>query len=99
MLSQPVGFGIQDISVGSIVMPSSTEILSGWKEIGKYLHRAVRTVQRWEMTLRLPVHRPALHLHSSVMADKRELDQWLMQCPVRSEMRKQERAFPAVLKT
>jgi len=34
------------------------EILSSWKEISSYLGIGVRTAQRWESELGLPVHRP-----------------------------------------
>src|SRR5262249_54736323 len=47
-----------------------------WKEIAAYLGRDVRTVQRWERTEGLPVHR---HMHArqgSVYALRRELDAW-----------------------
>jgi tetratricopeptide (TPR) repeat protein len=51
--------------------------LHSWKEIAAYLARDARTVQRWEKTEGLPVHR---HLHesqSSVYAHPVELDEWL----------------------
>ncbi len=47
-----------------------------WKEIGAYLKRDVRTVQRWEKTEGLPVRR---HLHQkqgTVFAYKSDLDTW-----------------------
>jgi Tol biopolymer transport system component len=50
--------------------------LESWKEIAAYLGRDVRTVQRWERTEGLPVHR---HMHArqgSVYALRRELDAW-----------------------
>lgn len=34
------------------------EILSGWKEIANYLRKGVRTVQRYERELGLPIRRP-----------------------------------------
>ena len=36
---------------------SNREKLQGWKEIASELGRSVRTVQRWERTLGLPVRR------------------------------------------
>lgn len=51
-------------------------ILSGWKEIATYLHCGVRTVQRWEAR-GLPVHRPAPHKRSHVIAHSEELDRWV----------------------
>jgi adenylate cyclase len=51
--------------------------LRGWKQIAAYLHRDVRTVQRWERNEHLPVHRQ-LHLKlGTVRAVPAELDEWL----------------------
>lgn len=53
--------------------------LDSWKEIAVYLRRQVRTVNLWEKTEGLPVHR---HLHSkrgTVYAYKSELDAWRRQ--------------------
>jgi TolB-like protein/Flp pilus assembly protein TadD len=50
--------------------------LDSWKEIAAYLRRDVRTVQRWERSEGLPVHR---HLHDkqgTVYAYQSELDAW-----------------------
>src|SRR5689334_23120920 len=58
-------------------------ILNSWKEIANYLGRGVRTVQRWEAQLGLPVHRPAGKDHSAVLAFSSELDQWLDSRPIR----------------
>src|SRR5690348_18358854 len=58
-------------------------ILNSWKEIASYLGRGVRTVQRWEANLGLPVHRPSGRDHSAVLAFSTELDQWLDSRPVR----------------
>ena len=58
-------------------------ILNSWKEIAGYLGRGVRTVQRWEAQLGLPVHRPAGRDHSAVLAFSNELDQWLDSRPMR----------------
>jgi len=58
-------------------------ILNSWKEIASYLGRGVRTVQRWEAHLGLPVHRPSGRDHSAVLAFSNELDQWLDSRPVR----------------
>lgn len=52
-------------------------VLSSWKEIAAYLGRSVRTVQRMEVELGLPVRRPKGHARSSVMAIPSELDTWL----------------------
>jgi len=55
------------------------ERLDSWKEIAGFFRRGVRTVQRWEKTERLPVHR---HLHAkrgSVYALRSELAKWQQQ--------------------
>ncbi|HVH89228.1 MAG TPA: hypothetical protein VM912_21110 [Terriglobales bacterium] len=62
---------------------SDRRILNSWKEIATYLGRGVRTVQRWEAQLGLPIHRPAGKDHSAVLAFSSELDQWLDSRPVR----------------
>lgn len=58
------------------IAEESAERLDSWKEIAAYLRRQVRTVNLWEKTEGLPVHR---HLHSkrgTVYAFKSELDEW-----------------------
>jgi hypothetical protein len=52
--------------------------LNGWKEIGSYLGRTVRTAQRWETQLQMPIHRPATRKRTAVIAFPRELDTWLV---------------------
>ena len=53
------------------------QILNGWKEISKHIERGVRTAQRWEATLGMPVHRPALKDRSAVVAFTDELERWI----------------------
>src|ERR1039457_215120 len=56
--------------------PPDGDRLDAWKEIAGHLGREARTVQGWEKTEGLPVHR---HLHlrqGSVYAFKSELDAW-----------------------
>ena len=55
----------------------SRQNLIGWKEISSYIKRSVRTVQRWEARLGLPVYRPALKDRSAVIAFSDELDRWI----------------------
>jgi tetratricopeptide (TPR) repeat protein len=56
---------------------NAAAVLRGWKQIAAHLHRDVRTVQRWERTEHLPVHRQ-LHLKlGTVHAVRAELDGWL----------------------
>jgi tetratricopeptide (TPR) repeat protein len=51
--------------------------LESWKDIAAYLGRQVRTVQRWEITEALPVHRHHHRSRGSVYAFAEELDGWL----------------------
>jgi len=60
------------------------KVLNGWKEIAQYLGRGIRTVQRWERELQLPVHRPRGADNSAVVALGDELDGWLAKAPMKS---------------
>lgn len=52
------------------------QVLTSWKEIAAYLGKGVRTVQRWEAEMGLPVRRPGPERHI-VIAFPAELDEWL----------------------
>jgi len=65
----------------------SPQFLSGWKEIANYLGKGVRTVQRYELQLQLPVRRPAGRPWGSVVATKAELDAWVKASPIRDVFR------------
>lgn len=54
-----------------------TGLLTSWKEIAIHLGKSVRTVQRWERELGLPVRRPGQHPTGIVLADPAELDNWI----------------------
>jgi TolB-like protein/Tfp pilus assembly protein PilF len=54
----------------------SRERLDSWKEIAAHLGRDVRTVQRWEKSERLPVHRKLHDKLSSIYAYRSEIDAW-----------------------
>jgi predicted DNA-binding transcriptional regulator AlpA len=56
-------------------------ILNSWKEIAAYIGRGVRTAQRWERDLALPVRRPRGKKRSAVIAVQSEIDAWLRRCP------------------
>ena len=51
--------------------------LNSWKEIAAFLGRGVRTVQRWERELQLPVHRIGSGPRSPVYALTTELNFWI----------------------
>ena len=70
-----------------------TLILNSWKEIASFLDRGVRTVQRWEIELQLPVHRIGKGKRSPVYALTSELKFWLVTSGMKSEI-----AEPARLK-
>lgn len=55
---------------------AGSQILSGWKAIANYLGSGVRSAQRYERELGLPIHRPAGKSKSRVTALKAELDRW-----------------------
>ncbi len=52
------------------------ERLDSWNAIATHLNRTVRTVQRWERTCGMPVHRDAGRSRSRVYAFAWELDEW-----------------------
>lgn len=51
------------------------QVLTSWKEIAAYMGKGVRTVQRWESEMELPVRRPGADRHI-VLAFPQELDAW-----------------------
>jgi transcriptional activator of cad operon len=56
--------------------PRPDDRLESWKDIAAYLRRDVRTVQRWEQTDGLPVHRHKRAHRPLPYAYKAELDAW-----------------------
>lgn len=63
--------------------PEPPQFFSGWKDIAGYLGKGVRTVQRYEIELGLPVRRPAGKSSGSVVATRAELDAWVSASPIR----------------
>ena len=57
------------------------KVLNSWKEIAAYMGRGVRTIQRYEMQLGFPVHRPSGKQRSAVLAVADEIDAWLKKTP------------------
>jgi hypothetical protein len=55
----------------------SSAALQSWKEIAYELNRGVRTVQRWERDLGLPVRRIGRGRRAPVFAFKNELHSWV----------------------
>jgi len=56
---------------------ADNEILDSWKEIAVFLHRGVRTVQRWERMEGLPVRRHDHLKRGSVYALRSEVALWV----------------------
>jgi hypothetical protein len=67
--------------------PPSFEVIGGWKDLAAYMGKGVRTVQRYERTLGLPVRRPAGKIAGSVIATKAEVDAWIAASPFREAFR------------
>jgi hypothetical protein len=67
------------------------EVFSGWKDIASYLGKGVRTIQRYEQTMGLPIRRPAGKMSGAVLATKAELDAWLAASPLRGTFQTQQR--------
>jgi hypothetical protein len=61
------------------------KFLAGWKDIAGYLGKGVRTVQRYEHGMGLPIRRPAGRSRAAVVATKAELDAWVAASPYRVE--------------
>jgi hypothetical protein len=51
--------------------------LQSWKEIASEFNRGVRTVQRWERELKMPIRRLGKGLRAPVFALRSELHSWL----------------------
>lgn len=72
---------------------STGQVLTSWKEIAAYMGKGVRTVQRWEAEMKLPVRRPAADRHI-VLAFPAELDTWArrnLELPDGSKSRSKQR--------
>lgn len=56
----------------------ATTLLTSWKEIAQYVGKGVRTVQRWEHDLGLPVRRPEkASSKAPVLIETAALDRWI----------------------
>jgi hypothetical protein len=61
----------------SAEQPGNSDFLDSWKEISRFLKRGIRTVQRWEATEGLPVHRHHHLKRGTVFAFASEIRPWL----------------------
>jgi len=75
------------------------KLLNNWKQIAQYLGRGVRTVQRWEQDLRMPVHRPRGKTRSAVVAFTHELEDWLSRTPVKNGGAREPGSIPQAAPT
>lgn len=57
-------------------LPDPQDRLDSWKEIALFLGRTVRTVQRWEKTEGLPVHRGGTAKRGGIVGSKKEIGEW-----------------------
>jgi hypothetical protein len=72
------GFIIDQREEAKMSLSEETTVLSSWKDIARYMGKGVRTVQRWEHHLGLPVRRPNGASHkSAVLLDRNDLETWL----------------------
>jgi hypothetical protein len=71
--------------------------LNGWKEIAAYLGKSVRSVQRWEATLGLPVHRIKTPDGQIVYSEAREIDDWRRQLEAQPVAAPEDPADPETL--
>jgi len=69
------------------------KILSSWKEISNYLGIRVRTAQRWESEIGLPIHRIEKLNKTYVIAYIDEIDNW-----IKNKTQPKSNNKPAVLK-
>ena len=67
-----------------------SKMLSSWKEIAHFFGKGVRTVQRWEKTLDLPIHRPPGAPSNVVLARTSDLEEWMHGGQARAAVRQEE---------
>lgn len=76
---------LTDGAASNYVGMTERRVLNTWKEIAAYLSRGVRTVQRWEISYRLPVRRTSPDAQS-VFAFADEIDAWLERAKPRQNL-------------
>jgi hypothetical protein len=61
-----------------MIVSEDSAVLTSWKDIARYLGKGVRTVQRWESQLGLPVRRPnGASQKSAVVLYRGDVDAWV----------------------
>ncbi len=71
----------------TVIHSHPSRILNSWKEIAQYMRMGVRTVQRHETHLALPVHRVGKKCRCAVFAFCDEIDHWLTISPTRNNIK------------
>ena len=69
-----------------------SKMLSSWKEIAHFFGKGVRTVQRWEKTLDLPIRRPPGAPSNVVLARTSDLEAWMHRGPGQAAVQADENA-------
>src|ERR1051326_7684702 len=80
-----------------VVRNTPQKTLESWKQIAAYLDRSERTVRRWEVTERLPVHRREHEKQDTVFAYRHEIEAWSRlrtRCPLEVSTDEADRLFP-----
>ena len=77
MWGEPIAT-VEEVLVAQAYSGGKLELLTSWKEIANFMGKGVRTVQRWEATLGLPVIRPANGRSGIVMARTCDLEAWVL---------------------
>ena len=78
----PSRFQSESKPQGDPVASTSQDMLAGWKDVAAFLGRSVRTVQRWEKKMGLPLRRLKSEARSIPYALRSELAHWLKECGV-----------------
>ncbi len=73
---------------------SASTRLEGWKEISAHFGKGVRTVQRWEAELDMPIHRMVMAKGETVYALVGELEAWRRRLEPRAAAREAAAAGP-----
>jgi hypothetical protein len=98
MVRQQRSISARAVPHQSSIMVVNTEVLNSWKEVATYLGRGVRTVQRWERELGLPIRRPRGKSRSPIIAFRPELDRWLRSAPTAERLGTEDLTKPDLVK-
>lgn len=71
-----MGLQRKNAASGGLALTNRGDVLESWKSIAFYLGRKVRTCQKWEQSMGLPVHRLDDSPKARVFAYTEELSRW-----------------------